>query len=207
MRKVKGMKAYRGHIPRTEDDAPIEDTTARENKGGDMFRHRHTPCPNHRINRDQNCTDRKRHGEMTGARRQGGKTHMCLQRARAEAPHRGGQQREAVVVVVAIVVVRVVVVADTDLGPAYHHSSSSRVVPVVRRQTFPLSSGFPAPPVGGVLTTACGGAVAFPGTRGGGIGSAPVKRGRRSVCHLQDSGMMTIALALTPPAPPTRGRT
>src|SRR6266581_3202582 len=110
-----------------------------------------------------------------------------------------------VVVVVAIVVVGVVVVADANLGPVYHRSSSSCVVPVVRRQTFPLSSGFPAPPVGGVLTTACGGAVAFPGTRGGGIGSAPVKRGQRSVCHLQDGGMASSALALTPPAPPTRG--
>jgi len=72
-----------------------------------------------------------------------------------------------VVVVVAIVVVGVVVVADTDLGLVYHRSSSSCVVPVVGRQTFPLSSGFLAPPVGGVLTTACGGAVAFPGTRRG----------------------------------------
>jgi len=85
-----------------------------------------------------------------------------------EAPHGGGQQREVVIVVVAIVVVGVVVVADADLGPVYHRSSSSRVVPMVGRQTFPLSSGFPAPPVGGVLTTACGGAVAFPGTRRGG---------------------------------------
>ena len=84
-----------------------------------------------------------------------------------EAPHRGGQQREVVVVVVAIIVVGVVVMADTNLGPVYHCSSSSRVVPVVGRQTFPLSSGFPAPPIGGVLMTAYRGAVAFPGTCGG----------------------------------------
>jgi len=72
-----------------------------------------------------------------------------------------------VIMVVTIIVVRVVVMADADLGPVYHRSSSSHVVPVVGRQTFPLSSGFPTPPVGGVLTTACGGAVAFPGMCGG----------------------------------------
>src|SRR6266581_1159573 len=87
-----------------------------------------------------------------------------------------------VIVVVAVVVVGVVVMADANLGPVYHRSSSSCVVPVVRRQTFPLSSSFPAPPVGGVLTTACGGAVAFLGMRGG-IGLAPVNRGQRC-CHV-----------------------
>ena len=91
-----------------------------------------------------------------------------------------------VVVVVAVVVVGVVVVADANLGPVYHRSSSSCVVPVVRRQTFPLSSSFLAPPVGGVLTTACGGAVAFLGTCGGGSDWHQLRevRGQYATCRM-----------------------
>ena len=85
----------------------------------------------------------------------------------------------------AIVVVGLVVVADADLGPTYHRSSLSCVMPMVGRQTFPLSSGFLAPPVGGGLTTACGGAVAFPGTRGGGSDRHQLRevRGRYATCR------------------------